>query len=127
MNILNKWLIEFKSEYKYYSDYKDINKQANENMYCYSLSVDNLNVNQIIEFITKHENAYRQLTNEEIKYYCWYDELAGQIRMSAISNCHTKLPFGCKIEITDIKTIANEIIKKESSLYKKNILSVYSK
>lgn len=48
-------------------------------------------------------------------FYCWFDELAVQLRLSLISATHQSLPFGCRVNIVnDIQCIISKFL---TSLY----------
>jgi hypothetical protein len=59
-------------------------------------------------------NRQCQLNNSKVKtdlvFYCYHDELAGQLRFNIISATHTKLPFGCKYIEDTLENVLNAFI-----------------
>ncbi|WP_202914588.1 hypothetical protein [Paenibacillus antri] len=75
-----------------------------------------IETNDFILFLNKViQNREHQITQSTLDhgmlFYVWVDHLAGQLRLNLISDYHTKLPFGCDIEITDnLESIITEFI-----------------
>jgi len=39
----------------------------------------------------------RHVLPGQMRFYCWFDEQAGQLRFSMVSACHRRLPFACQV------------------------------
>lgn len=129
MTKLDKLFNEFKTEFNYFSDDDNKNIQANENCYSYSFSTEDLNtltVEELDNFIKKHENLYMEESNYNVIFYCWFDELADQLRISGISKRFNSLAFGCDIKQSKLDLVLTECINKKGTLFNKEILNVYS-
>lgn len=50
-------------------------------------------------------------------FYCWLDELAKQIRMSAVSQSHEQLPFRCSINSLALIPFSNSLAVRISGVY----------
>ena len=60
----------------------------------------------ILEVIENRRSALHASASPSMRFYCWIDALAGQLRFSLVSTAHGRLPFGCQIvETTDIGNI----------------------
>ncbi|MCG9736582.1 hypothetical protein L1D32_00155 [Shewanella insulae] len=106
--MLKQWASELEDEVDILQS-NEINDEANTNMVSFSLSdemMDSLTEEEISDFIIKCSNVYAQKTNGILTiFYCWYDDMAFQIRIGCVSKKHGKLPFSCKLEPTDLSNL----------------------
>lgn len=50
-----------------------------------------------------------------MRFYCWYDAQAGQLRFSLISGRETALPFECAIEeVVDLSLVVRDFLAAKS-------------
>lgn len=75
----------------------------------------------VIKFVFDCKDLYvTKADSIPIKFYCWFDELSSQLRLSAISSQHNKLPFGCQLNVCDLSEIVHGLFNNDSGLYSKN-------
>ncbi len=98
------------SEPMYLTDKTDeVNEEINHNHWSLSAPTDiisQITATDFLEFIQKVKDHYKnQLDNSQLDidliFYMWFDEMAGQLRFNFINSNHDKLPFGCKLKLTD--------------------------
>lgn len=93
----------------------DINQEAIENMFTLSFSPEEL-CDLEKDAVVKCLNDCRQLISKKWEvpfvFYCWYDDMAGQIRFSSVSKMHGSLPFKCSIKQENcIERIVDELFR----------------
>lgn len=105
MNPFANWLHEVASDAIVINP-TDINNECHSNMWSFSLSPEQLATvthEDIATFIRAVASARsRQLRNYQpgsMLFYCWHDDMAGQLRFSLVSGSHGFLPFGCTVEV----------------------------
>ena len=50
-----------------------------------------------------------------MRFYCWHDAQAGQLRFSLVSAVHDSLPFGCLIELAkDLNVVIRHFLEDDS-------------
>ncbi|QBY05039.1 hypothetical protein E2K93_17135 [Thalassotalea sp. HSM 43] len=107
---LNQWLNELEVETEIVQS-TDINEEANSNLVTFGINESLLKEwgrGSLEDFIGKCAELFNSKnTKKTMIFYSWFDDMAGQIRISAVSESHGKLPFGCIIH--DVKL--NELIK----------------
>ncbi len=129
-NTLKKWLAELEEETVIiYSE--DINQEANQNMVSFGFNQDLLaewGNDSVVAFINECANLYSR-KNENLKmiFYSWFDEQIGKIRISAVSQQHKKLPFGCELNEVALSELVDGIYSDNSSLYAKGKLDIWQK
>lgn len=129
-NTLKKWLAELEEETVItYSE--DINKEANQNMVSFGFNQGLLvewGKDSVIEFITECSYLYsRKTDNSEMVFYAWFDEQIGKIRISAVSQHHKKLPFGCELNRVTLSEMVDGIYSDSFGLYAKYKLDIWQK
>ncbi len=125
---LNKWLEELEDETTIL-DSCEINKESRSNMVSLDFNeglLKECGKESLIEFLDGCAKLYqRKGRNLQLVFYAWFDESAGQIRISAVSQCHDKLPFSCKLKFTSLAELVNGIYSNDSGLYTKGALDVW--
>ncbi|QYJ93554.1 MULTISPECIES: hypothetical protein [Shewanella] len=124
----NKWLEELEEEAKIcVSD--EINEEAQSNMVSFGFNQEllkELGRESAEEFLTGCADLYQRKSRDlNMIFYAWFEEQAGQIRISAVSQSHGKLPFSCKLNLTDLSQVVNGIYSENSGLYTKGTLDVW--
>ncbi len=106
--MLKQWASELEDEIEIHRS-DEINDEANTNMIAFGISdemMDSLSEKELREFIQQCSRVYSHKTNGiPTIFYCWYDQQASQIRVSCVSTKHDKLPFTCKLELTDLNNL----------------------
>ncbi|WP_105167825.1 hypothetical protein [Pseudoalteromonas sp. T1lg23B] len=127
---LNNWVQELESETEIVSS-EEINEEANSNMVSFGFNDTVLNdwgKDSVQEFIESCAELYeRKSMGISMVFYSWFDEMAGQIRISAVSQTHGKLPFRCKVNPVKLSEIVNGIYSDDSGLYTRGELDVWCK
>ncbi len=99
----------------------EINEEIYYNLWYLSAPTDILSqttTTDFLEFIQKVKDNYKcQLDKSHLAidliFYLWFDEMAGQLCFNFINSNHDKLPFGCKLKITDRpEEIVDQYLKK---------------
>jgi len=128
--LMIKWLSELKEEIVL-SISDDVNIQCNENLHSFSMTKsqrETLSIKGISDFIINCYSLVKEKSiNNKFTFYCWIDELAGQLRFSVISGHTDKLPFSSKIVLSPIEIISNEYLKLITTIYDENYLNVWAK
>lgn len=124
---LNKWLEELEEITIRASD--QISDEARENMVSFGFNkglLQQWGKDSLTEFLLGCVNLYkRKSSNLNMVFYSWFDEQSCQIRISAVSQVHGKLPFSCKLNLTSLSAVVNGIYSDESGLYTKGALDVW--
>ena len=109
----------------------EVSEEAGENMYTFGVSEELLQewgIDSVAAFLTEVSNLYAALCKSQMLFYSWFDEMASQIRLSAISIQHGKLPFGCDIELCELEQLVAGIFAGNSGLFiEPNKLLVWQK
>ena len=125
---LNTWLEELEQETVIVTS-DEINEEAKENMVTFGFNPDLLKEwekGSVIKFLTGCANLYsKKSNNHSMVFYSWFDEQAGQIRISAVSQKHGKLPFECKLNHVSLDEVVQGIYTEDSGLFTKGVLDVY--
>ena len=125
---LNKWLEELEEEISIVAS-NEIDEEANGNMVTYGFNRDSLEdweKESVVDFLAGCAEVYRTKSSGiAMVFYSWFDEQAGQIRISSVSQAHKKLPFGCKLNSTDLSQVVNGLFVEDSGLYTKGVLDVW--
>jgi hypothetical protein len=87
----------------------EINEEINYNFWILSAPTDiisQITITDFLEFIQKVKDNYKyQLDKSQLNidliFYLWFDEMAGQLCFNFINSNHDKLPFGCRLIMTD--------------------------
>lgn len=126
-NTLKTWLDEL--EELDITTSTGINEEAQANMVTFGFSDSALKEwgkASVYEFIASCAKLYEKKSkNLNMVFYAWLDELAGQIRLSAVSQCHNALPFGCKLNRTDLNHVVEGIYAGESGLHTTGVLDIW--
>lgn len=127
---LNNWLEELEEEIEIVSP-EDINVEARSNRVSFDFDEGLLTEwgrESVQEFLNSCANLYqRKSRGMKLIFYSWFDEQAGQIRISAVSQAYNKLPFACGLNSTDLSQVVNGIYSGDSGLYSKGVLDVWCK
>jgi len=107
----------------------DINAEARGNLWSFSLSADqaaDVTAKDVEVFLQAIIGARRERLSVQgvnigsIRFYCWNDEQAAQLRLSLVSASHGRLPFRCEVKaVGDLAEIVNSFL---SSVYHDGIL-----
>ena len=101
--------------------FDEINDEANANMVSFSISdemMESLIEDELSDFILECSNIYAKKTNEvPTTFYCWYDDMAFQIRIGCVSKKHGKLPFSCKLEPTELSNLISNFKEGINGLF----------
>ncbi|HDS0949415.1 TPA: hypothetical protein QDZ34_001038 [Stenotrophomonas maltophilia] len=55
-----------------------------------------------------------ELDGHPMRFYCWHDAQARQLRLSLVSTAHGRLPFGCVHETTpDVDCVVRAIVEQD--------------
>lgn len=79
----------------------DINQEARENMFILSLTseeLENIGEEAIVKYLHECELTIVNRSNSASVFYCWFDDMTRQIRLSAVSKSHGRLPFRCSLK-----------------------------
>ena len=113
------------------SESSDINDEAHANMVSIGIGEENRNTwsKQDIEIIlSKCADLYSSKNKGSPKqFYSWLDEMADQLRVSAVSLNHGRLPFGSKTEICSLEKLSDCVVSGKSGIYDTGILNVWAK
>jgi len=125
---LNKWLEELEEETAIVTS-NEINEEANGNMVTFDFNHDSLedwDKDSIVDFLAGCAEVYRTKSDGiAMVFYSWFDEQAGQIRISSVRQAHKKLPFGCKLNSTDLSQVVKGLFNEDSGLYTNGALDVW--
>lgn len=124
---LEKWLAELEETVILTSD--EINEEARCNMVSFGFNEDLLQEwgkESVKQFIDCCADIYQRKSGGlNMVFYSWFDELASQIRISAVSQTHGKLPFGCDLKLSELMQVVDGIFSNNSGLYTKGALDVW--
>ena len=125
---LNKWLEELDQETSIIVS-SEINEEANGNMVTFGFNQDLLESwgnDSLVDFLAACSEVYRtKKDGTAMVFYAWFDEQAGQIGISTVSQSHNKLPFCCKLNQTGLSQVVKGIYTEDSGLYTKGVLDVW--
>lgn len=127
---LNSWLEELEVETQIVTSEK-IDDEANGNMVSFGFNADLLNEwgkDSIHDFLISCSMLYgRKGSDLKMIFYSWFDEQAGQIRISSVRESHGRLPFGCKTNSVNLNELVSGFYSDDSGLYSKGELDVWQK
>lgn len=113
------------------SESSEINEEADANMVSIGIGDKNRNTwnkQDIQNFLSKCADLYRDNNEGAPKqFYSWLDEMADQLRVSAISLSHGRLPFGSKTELCTLEKLSDCIVSGKSGIYDGGVLNVWAK
>ena len=113
----NDWINEISDNLKLVIS-PDINEEANSNLYTFGISDFDDKPEAIFLFIKECLKVYELKSfKTRMNFYCWYDEMANQLRISSVSTSHGKLPFQCKIKTCSLQKLTSEMVQGNSGLY----------
>lgn len=97
---LNEWLTELEDEIELITS-DDINVEANSNMVTFGVNESifkDWGESSVIAFLSGCADLYQAKSQGiNMVFYSWYDDMSGQLRISAVSQKHESLPFRCKL------------------------------
>jgi len=127
---LNSWLEELEVETQIVTSEK-IDDEANGNMVSFGFNADLLNEwgkDSIHDFLISCSMLYgRKGSDLKMIFYSWFDEQAGQIRISSVRENHGRLPFECNTNSVNLNELVNGFYSDDSGLYSKGELDVWQK
>lgn len=98
----------------------DINAEAQDNLWSFSLSADqaaDVTASDVEGFLQAIIGARREwlsaqgVNSGSMRFYCWHDEQVTQLRLSLVSACHGRLPFGCEVkDVGELAEIVNSFL-----------------
>jgi len=120
---LQVWLDELIEEVSLINS-PDLNYEANEHLITFDVSESELAAwgkESVNNFILGCRDVYASKTNAvPMQFYCWFDELASQLRISAVSSRHNKLPFRCKLNLCELPEMVQGLFNNDCGLYNTN-------
>jgi len=123
-DIAEKWILELSEELDLIQS-PEVNEEARSNMFTFGIN-ETWNNNDIVNFISKCSEVYASKNRlQPMWFYSWYDDQAFQLRLSAVSQEHKKLPFGCTLKQVAIEDIAQDVINQTNGLMKNNKLNIW--
>jgi hypothetical protein len=116
-----EWYPEVAS-YPIVVDATNMLREAQENQWAFSLTIEQaglLNVEDVVDFLEAviEHRQQRLLDNHAspMKFYCWHDKQAGQLRFSMVSDLHDHLPFAGEIvSVNSIDCVATVWLLSEA-------------
>ncbi len=127
---LKTWLKEVEEETIIVTS-KEINEEAKGNMVTFGFNSSLLTewgCDSVTDFINACAELYsKKSSNISMVFYSWFDEQAGQVRISAVSQAHGKLPFKCKLNSVNLSDFVNGIYAGNSGLFTNGELDVWQK
>lgn len=125
---LNKWLEELEEEIDICTS-KEIKEEAQSNMVSFGFTKKLLKewgIESVNEFLNHCASLYtRKSSGFDMVFYSWFDEQAGQIRISAVSQSHGRLPFSCELNSTDLNQVVNGVYSENSGLFTRGVLDIW--
>ncbi|GGZ11338.1 hypothetical protein [Shewanella fodinae] len=125
---LEKWLEELEEETVILAS-DEINEEARCNMVSFGFNDELLQEwgkDSVNEFLRGCAALYQRKNGGlNMVFYSWFDEQAGQIRISAVSQAHGKLPFACKLKLSELTQVVEGIFSNNSGVYTKGALDVW--
>ena len=125
---LNKWLEELEKETTVVTS-NEINEEANSNMVTFGFSQDSIedwDKDSVVDFLAGCAEVYRIKSDGiAMVFYSWFDQQAGQIRISAVNQVHDKLPFKCKLRQVSLNEMVNGIYAENTGLSNNGVLDVW--
>jgi len=120
---INKFLDELKDETFMYVG--NVNDMAQYNMFIFPINIKDINNNNKDTIISKLEYSKdickQKWGDKNHIFYCWIDEMAGQIRFSTIPT-RNRLPFSAKLKFySTIQELVILCIHTEKLNYLKEI------
>lgn len=98
----------------------DINGEARANLWSFSLTAEQaiaVTPSDVEAFLGEIINARRNwltlhsVSTGAMRFYCWHDEQAAQLRLSLVSAKHGRIPFGCRVEeVQDLAVVARSFL-----------------
>lgn len=123
-DIAEKWILELSEELGLIPS-SEVNEEARSNMFTFGID-ETWSNEDIVNFIFKCSEVYASKnTLQPMWFYSWYDDQAFQLRLSAVSQEHKKLPFGCNLKQVSIEDIAQDVINQTNGLMKNNKLNIW--
>ncbi|WP_444941527.1 hypothetical protein ACJJI3_03590 [Microbulbifer sp. ZKSA004] len=127
---LKRWIEELETDVEIVSSH-EINEEAGSNLFSFGFNqylLSEWGRDSVQDFLASCADIYkRKCSGSAMVFYSWLDNQAGQIRISAVSESHNKLPFGCKINMTSLEQVVDDIFSNDSGLYTKGALDVWCK
>lgn len=116
-NPFETWLAEVGGD-EVLVDLWDVNAEAHANLWAFSLDAAQaarLRPAEVAAFVRSvsdsRDERVRARGLEPMRFYCWLDEQAVQLRFSLVSARHGRLPFGCPVaETDDLESIASAFL-----------------
>lgn len=98
---------------------QDINAEAIANLRCFSpndeetLLLDVVGVQRFVEAgLVRRRRWLAARQAPPMRFYAWHDAQARQLRMSAVSSSHGRLPFRCAVvETSDLEAVVRQVVE----------------
>lgn len=97
---------------------EDTTAESRENLRCFGLNPeqrDAVTVAEAVDFVRAVAAARGRWLAEHgaapMRFYCWHDAQAGQLRFSLVSCSDAELPFRCSVEqVTELSTVVKAFL-----------------
>jgi len=109
MNPFLDWLVEVEQDQVVIdATQAGLETEARKNLWTFSLTeqqAQELKPEEVLHFLQTVISARERLITERfghqhpMVFYCWFDELAAQLRFSLVSACHNQLPFKSRVNL----------------------------
>lgn len=121
---LEKWIDELGDELELINS-PEVNTEANNNMYTFGIKPE-WGKDSVTTFINQCSEIYASKTNgQPMWFYSWYDDQAFQLRISAVSQSHKKLPFRCKLNSVSLSQVAQDAFNNNNGITSQGKLNVW--
>ncbi|MGB0892883.1 MAG: hypothetical protein ACPGUD_00620 [Parashewanella sp.] len=128
IEIIQNWFSEIEKPIQL-QESNDINIEAQGNMTAFSFTEDiasAVNVELLHNFLNSCSILYAESNKgNSKKFYCWLDEMAGQLRMSCVSQEYLNLPFKIKLNDVSLMQLTNSLCKYDSGVYSNGALNIW--
>jgi len=96
----------------------DIGIEAHENMVSFTMDTLGDNEETIGSFLCDCKAVFEKTKpNVNMTFYCWLDELAGQLRVGIVSRGHAELPFRGNIRSLTLTAFCKSLTMGCSGVY----------
>ena len=88
---------------------EDITAEAQGNLWTFGLSAEQraavtpIEVEEFVRAVAAARGRWLAARRAgSMRFYCWHDAQAGQLRLSLVSAGNSPLPFGCSVELASV-------------------------
>lgn len=125
---LQTWLAELQVDLSV-THLPDLHAEAMGNIVIFGVSAQSLaswGQDDIAEFLQGCRRVYEDHNDgAPMVFYAWYDQQAGQLRMSAVSQSHGRLPFRCALNVVELEVLVAALLREDSGLYSRGALDLW--